>query len=130
MTEKRDGVTLNKSFLVIDDSSTMRQLLVMTLTKMGHPVVDVARNGRVGLEKLLANVPDVVLTDLDMPEMNGLEFIKRARAQYADLPIVIVSTPGDEQTRDQALQLGANGYLTKPITGFQLTEVLREIFPE
>ena len=72
---------LNKSFLVVDDSAMMRQLILMTLKKMGCTSVVDASNGRVALEKLLTHRIDIVLTDIDMPEMNGLEFIERARAQ-------------------------------------------------
>ena len=123
-------MSLNKSFLVVDDSGTMRQLIVMTLKKMGCTSIADAPNGRVGLEKLSAGVPDIVLTDIDMPEMNGLEFIEKARAQYAELPIVILSTHGDDVTRDKGLMLGANDYLTKPLSGTKLMDVLERLFPD
>jgi two-component system chemotaxis response regulator CheY len=121
---------LNKSILVVDDSATMRQLILMTLKKMGCTSVVDAPNGRVALEKLSANSVDIVLTDIDMPEMNGLEFIESARTQYQSLPIVILSTHGDEATRDKGLMLGANDYLTKPLSGSKLTDVLEKIFPD
>ncbi|HYJ46625.1 MAG TPA: response regulator [Pyrinomonadaceae bacterium] len=121
---------LNKSFLVVDDSAMMRQLILMTLKKMGCTSVVDASNGRVALEKLSANRIDIVLTDIDMPEMNGLEFIERARTQYSDLPIVIISAHGDEVTRDKGLMLGANDYLTKPLSGSKLSEVLERLFPD
>jgi len=123
-------MSLNKSFLVVDDSGTMRQLIVMTLKKMGCSSIADAPNGRVALEKLSANVPDIVLTDIDMPEMNGLEFIEQARTQYASLPIVILSTHGDDVTRDKGLMLGANDYLTKPLSGTKLMDVLERLFPD
>ncbi|MFN7945239.1 MAG: response regulator [Blastocatellia bacterium] len=121
---------LSKSFLVVDDSATMRQLVVMTLKKMGCTAITEADNGRVGLEKLSAAPVDIVLTDIDMPEMNGLDFIEQARAKYAALPIVILSTHGDEATRDKGLALGANDYLTKPLSGSKLTDVLERLFPD
>jgi YesN/AraC family two-component response regulator len=121
---------LNKTFLVVDDSTTMRNLIVMTLKKMGCTSIADAANGKLALEKLEANVPDIVLTDIDMPEMNGLEFIEQARAKYATLPIVILSTHGDDVTRDKGLMLGANDYLTKPLSGLKLEEVLEKLFPE
>lgn len=122
-------MSLDKSFLVVDDSGTMRQLIVMTLKKMGCTSIADAANGRLGLEKLAAGLPDVVLTDIDMPEMNGLEFIEQARSRYADLPIVILSTHGDDATRDKGLMLGANDYLTKPLSGTKLMDVLEKLFP-
>ena len=123
-------MSLNKSFLVVDDSTTMRQLILMTLKKMGCTSVADAPNGRVGLEKLSAQMVDIVLTDIDMPEMNGLEFIEQARSRYAELPIVILSTHGDDATRDKGLMLGASDYLTKPLSGAKLTDVLERLFPD
>lgn len=123
-------MSLDKSFLVVDDSGTMRQLIIMTLKKMGCTQISDAPNGRVGLEKLEGGLPDIVLTDIDMPEMNGLEFIEHARAKYASLPIVILSTHGDDVTRDKGLMLGANDYLTKPLSGTKLMDVLEKLFPD
>jgi two-component system, chemotaxis family, chemotaxis protein CheY len=123
-------MSLDKSFLVVDDSGTMRQLITMTLKKMGCKSISDAPNGRVGLEKLEGGLPDVVLTDIDMPEMNGLEFIELARQKYATLPIVILSTHGDDATRDKGLILGANDYLTKPLSGTKLMDVLEKLFPD
>jgi YesN/AraC family two-component response regulator len=123
-------MSLNKSFLVVDDSTTMRQLILMTLKKMGCTSVADAPNGRVGLEKLAERSFDVVLTDIDMPEMNGLEFIEQARSRNAQMPIIILSTHGDDATRDKGLMLGANDYLTKPLSGAKLTDVLEKIFPD
>jgi len=121
---------VNKSFLVVDDSNTMRQLIIMTLKKLGCNSIIDAPNGAVALEKLAANTVDVVFTDIDMPEMNGLEFIERARPMYANLPIVILSTHGNDAMRDKGLALGANYYLTKPLSGSQVTDVLEKIFPD
>ncbi len=121
---------LTKSFLVVDDSTTMRQLINMTLKKMGCTTIDEAPNGRVALEKLDAKPYDVVLTDIDMPEMTGLEFIEAARTRHTAVPIVILSTHGDESTRDRGLQLGSNDYLTKPLSGMKLADVMERIFPE
>lgn len=123
-------MSLNKSFLVVDDSATMRQLIMMTLKKMGCTSITDAPNGRVAIEKLEVNVPDVILTDIDMPEMNGLEFIERTRSKHTSVPIIILSTHGDEVTRDKGLLLGANDYLTKPLSGLKLEEVLVKVFPD
>lgn len=123
-------MSLTKSFLVVDDSATMRQLIIMSLKKMGCTSIVDAPNGRVALEKLEGTPVDIVLTDIDMPEMNGLEFIETARPKYPSLPIVILSTHGDDPTRDKGIALGANGYLTKPLSGSKLTEVLETLFPD
>jgi len=123
-------MSLDKSFLVVDDSPTMRQLILMTLKKMGCNSIADAPNGQVALERLSDHMPDIVLTDIDMPVMNGLEFIEQARAQYASLPIIILSTHGDDVTRDKGLLLGANDYLTKPLSSMKLVDVLERIFPD
>jgi two-component system, chemotaxis family, chemotaxis protein CheY len=123
-------MALNKSFLIVDDSSTMRQLITMTLKKLGCNSIIDAPNGAVALEKLAANPVDIVFTDIDMPEMNGLEFIEKARPLYANLPIVILSTHGNDEMRDKGLSLGANHYLTKPLSGIAVTDVLEQIFPD
>lgn len=122
-------MSLNLSFLVVDDSNTMRQLVMMTLKKMGCSGLADAPNGRVALERLAERSFDVVLTDIDMPEMNGLEFIERARSTDQKTPIIILSTHGDDATRDKGLMLGATDYLTKPLSSSKLTDVLERIFP-
>jgi two-component system, chemotaxis family, chemotaxis protein CheY len=122
-------MSLNLSFLVVDDSNTMRQLILMTLKKMGCTAVADAPNGRAALERLGERRFDVVLTDIDMPEMNGLEFIERARAEGPQMPIIILSTHGDDATRDKGLMLGATDYLTKPLSSSKLIDVLERVFP-
>jgi two-component system, chemotaxis family, chemotaxis protein CheY len=123
-------MALSKSFLIVDDSSTMRQLITMTLKKLGCNSIIEAPNGAVALEKLASSPVDVVMTDIDMPEMNGLEFIERARPLYNNLPIIILSTHGNDVMRDKGLSLGANFYLTKPLSGTAVTDVLEQIFPD
>ena len=113
-------MAVNKSFLVVDDSSTMRQLIIMTLKKLGCSSIIDAPNGAVALQKLQSTPVDVVMTDIDMPEMNGLEFIERARPLYANLPIIILSALSQEANVVRGLQLGAQDYLTKP---FGLSEL-------
>ena len=123
-------MSLNLSFLVVDDSNTMRQLILMTLKKMGCSSIADAPNGRVALERLAERRFDVVLTDIDMPEMNGLEFIERARSADPRTPIIILSTHGDDATRDKGLLLGASDYLTKPLSSSKLIDVLERVFPD
>ncbi len=123
-------MAIDKSFLVVDDSSTMRQLIIMTLKKLGVSSIIDAPNGAVALEKLASNKVDIVFTDIDMPEMNGLEFIEKARPMYSSLPIVILSTHGNDEMRDKGLKLGANHYLTKPLSGTAVTDVLESLFPD
>ena len=119
-----------KSFLVIDDSAVMRQLTAMMLRKLGCPAVRQAREGAEAIDELHEQLADVVLTDIDMPGMNGLEFIARAKAEFPQLPIIVLSTRGQEAIRDKAISLGATAYLTKPFSGVKLVETLEGIFPD
>lgn len=123
-------MSLAKSLLVIDDSPTMRNLIVMTLKRLGPFNIVQAENGQDGLDKLSAESFDLVLTDIDMPVMTGLDFIRYARAKMPQLPIIVLSTHGEDTMRDKGLALGANNYLTKPLKSNDLVDVLEGIFPE
>ena len=120
----------NKSFLVVDDSALMRQLTTMSLKKMGCGRIEQAGDGAEALGKLREYVADVVLTDIDMPGVGGLEFIGRAREEFPALPIIVLSTRGNETIKDQAMELGAANYLTKPFSAARLAEALEKVFPD
>lgn len=122
-------MSLTKSFLVVSESAMMRQLIMLSLKMMGCTSIVDAPNGSVALKKLEGAPVDVVLTDIDMPEMNGLEFIRTIRPKYPSLPIVLLSTHGDESGRDKGLTLGANDCLTKPLSGAKIKEVVEKLFP-
>ena len=119
----------NKSLLVVDDSATMRQLLCMTLTRVDgitQANITEASDGREALDKLKSGRFDLVLTDIRMPRMDGLEFIRSVRSELNDqaLPIIIISTKGAEEDVQLGMNLGANGYLSKPISMPQLREMV------
>jgi two-component system, chemotaxis family, chemotaxis protein CheY len=107
--------------LIVDDSSTMRKLITRVLRQAEIPCSAIveAGNGLEGLRKL-ADDPeiDLVLSDINMPEMNGVEFVKavRSRRSKLELPMIMVTTEGGEAMMANALELGANGYVTKPFT--------------
>ena len=104
--------------LVIDDARTVRVIIRGILTELGIDVIEAA-NGREGLERLEQN-PDVelVLVDWNMPEMNGLDFIKAVRAQraYDPVRIMMVTTETEQEQVIRALEAGANEYMMKPFT--------------
>ena len=104
------GVQLK--ILVVDDEPPIRKLLRMGLTSQGYEVLD-APNGRVALD-LLAKKPDLVILDLGLPDIDGLELLRSIRHRQADLPIVVLSSRGDEAGKVAALDLGADDYVTKP----------------
>ncbi len=114
------------TLLVIDDTLTMRELLSYSLTQLGFRCLT-ARDGREGLHVLAqAEKVDGIFTDLEMPVMNGFEFIQECRSHHPKekLPIVVLSSRGGQKHRDLAQQLGANDYLTKPFLEHQLIQVL------
>jgi two-component system, OmpR family, KDP operon response regulator KdpE len=98
--------------LVVDDEPPIRKLLRMGLTSQGYEVLD-APNGRAALD-LLAKKPDLVILDLGLPDIDGLELLRSIRHRQEDLPIVVLSSRGDEAGKVAALDLGADDYVTKP----------------
>lgn len=112
--------------LVIEDSGTIRLILTAYLRKLGFDVT-VAINGREGLDRLHAMAKaDVVLVDWNMPEMDGITFVRAVRAEggYAELPLMMVTTNSELANVSEALNAGANEYLMKPFTGEMIREKL------
>lgn len=111
-----------KKILVVDDSATMRKLLTMLIRKVAGSVeLAEAGNGRDALARLAEEPFDLVLTDMQMPEMDGASLIGRIRADFgAGLPIIVITTKGEERDRDAGLASGANSYLSKPINPSEL----------
>ena len=105
--------------LVVDDEPPIRKLLRMGLSTQGYEILE-APNGKTSLE-LLAQNPDLVILDLGLPDMQGLELLRMMRARNEAVPIVVLSSRGDEVGKVQALDLGADDYLTKP---FGMDELL------
>ncbi|MEL7035267.1 MAG: hybrid sensor histidine kinase/response regulator [Cyanobacteria bacterium J06592_8] len=116
------------TILVIDDSITTRQSLCSALQKEGYTVI-AAKHGKDGLEKLQQNPQiQLVICDLEMPEMNGLEFLSHCRRQYNrdKLPVLMLTSRQSDRYRKLAKQLGSNGYMTKPWVRQQLIEILQD----
>ena len=116
--------------LIVEDSGTMRSLIASTLEELGEPVkVDEAENGFEALRLLPRAEYDLILTDINMPDINGLElvsFVKRDE-RYASIPLVIVSTEGSERDREKGLELGANAYLVKPFDPAELRTLVVDL---
>ena len=105
--------------LVVDDSSTMRRIIKNTLQRLGHQEILEAEHGAEAWQ-ILGQHSDinVLITDWNMPEMNGLELVKkvRAEAKYVDMPIIMVTTEGGKAEVITALKAGVNNYIVKPFT--------------
>ena len=114
-----------KSILVTDDSSIMRMFLVMNLKRMLTVNITEAVNGRDALEKLERGKFDLLLTDMNMPEMDGAELVRQVRTGLkSDMPIVIITTKGEAKDRELGMSLGANSYLTKPVNPAELIKAV------
>jgi len=111
-------------FLVVEDSPTMRQLISFALKRVHGSKIIEATDGIDALKKLSGQKFDLVITDINMPIMDGLKLVSliRGNDQYKDVPIIIITTEGAEEDRKKGLALGANAYLPKPI---QTAELLR-----
>ena len=105
--------------LVVDDEPPIRKLLRMGLGTQGYQTID-APNAKAALE-LMADEPDLVILDLGLPDMQGLELLRQIRQRREDVPIVVLSSRGDEVAKVEALDLGADDYVTKP---FGMEELL------
>jgi two-component system chemotaxis response regulator CheY len=103
--------------LVVEDSPSMRQLLGLALSRVKGLEVVEAGDGVEGLKLLSTSKFDIVIIDINMPIMDGLKLLKHIRsdARHSDIPVVVVTTEGFEETRDRALHLGVDAYLVKPI---------------
>ncbi|MEO8801405.1 MAG: response regulator [Polyangiaceae bacterium] len=117
------------SCLVVEDSPMMRQLLVFALSRVKNLKVVEADDGVDGLRKLAAGKFDIILTDINMPIMDGLKLVKRIRIDpvHKDTPIIIITTEGSVEDRKRAIELGANAYITKPIQAPQVIAKVKEL---
>lgn len=115
--------------LVVEDSPTMRQLIVFALKRIRNLHIEEAGDGVGGLKKLSAQKFDLVVTDINMPIMDGLKLVSLIRndPQYKDVPVVVITTEGATEDRDRALALGANEYITKPIQTARILEVAKKM---
>ncbi len=114
----------NKRVLVIDDSQTMRMFVFFHLIKLlpGVQLVE-AENGLDAIDKLKNRDVDLILTDMNMPELDGAGVIRAVRQVFKrDTPIIVITTKGEIPDRERGLALGANGYLTKPLNILEFRE--------
>lgn len=116
--------------LIVEDSATMRSLIVSCLEELGEPVkVTEASSGFEALRYLPRDEFDLVVTDINMPDINGLELVSfvKNNEKYRGIPLVIVSTEGSDRDRDKGLELGADAYLVKPFDPELLRQTVRDL---
>lgn len=114
------------NILVVDDSPTMRRMVITSLGALGSVKSTQAGSGLEAIERLAIEPVDLMVLDLNMPDMHGMEVIDfvRSHQAYRDIPIVVLTTKGEESSRREALAAGANRYLTKPFDPRQLADVV------
>lgn len=116
--------------LVVDDMSTMRRVIKSILNQLGYSNIDEAENGKEALSKLSSGDYGLLLTDWNMPEMDGLSLIKAIRQdpKLRDLPAMMITAEAKKENVLEALKAGANNYVVKPFTADILKEKLEKVF--
>ncbi|ENO87499.1 chemotaxis response regulator CheY [Thauera linaloolentis] len=117
-------------FLVVDDFSTMRRIVRNLLKELGYTNVDEAEDGAIALQKLTSGQFDFVVTDWNMPNMDGLTLLQTIRRtpQLKHLPVLMITAEAKKENIIAAAQAGASGYVVKPFTAVTLAEKLQKIF--
>jgi two-component system chemotaxis response regulator CheY len=119
------GLTM-KTIFVVDDSPTMRKSLAASLALAGFEV-STACNGQTAMALINQGLkPDLILTDINMPEMDGIAFIQAARGKLRFTPILALTNAGQPGKRDEARQSGATGWLKKPVGGTELIQIIEQ----
>lgn len=121
---------MSKLILTVDDSASMRMLLKASLTAQGFRV-EGADDGAHGLERMGEVDPDLLITDINMPRMDGFELIEVVRAlpRYRGLPILVLSTEFSDEKKARARAAGATGWITKPFEAVKLGAAIRRVCP-
>lgn len=116
-----------QKILITEDSPTMRSLIVSTIQAMGDYDIIEAANGFEALRELPRNQVDLVITDINMPDINGLELVSfiKTNDQYKQTPLFIISTESSERDRDKGMKLGADAYLVKPFSPQELQKLIK-----
>ncbi|MCI4398347.1 MAG: response regulator [Acidobacteria bacterium] len=117
-------------FLIVEDSPTMRQLISFSLKRFKGCKIVEAVDGVDALKKLQTEEVDMILTDINMPVMDGLKLVTlvKQNPKLRELPIVIITTEGAQEDRDRGLALGADAYISKPIQSSHLLKVITDLF--
>lgn len=121
---------MGKKIMIVDDSATVRQVLQMTLMQAGYDVVE-AIDGEDALKLFTENNVDMLVTDLNMPNMDGIDLIKHVRQKPGNrfMPIIMLTTESQAEKRTEGKKAGASGWITKPFRPEQLLSVVSMVCP-
>ncbi len=119
---------MTKTILTVDDSRMMREMLLMVLQGAGFNVIQ-AEDGVDGLDVLAGSTPDVIITDINMPRLDGFGFIEGVRREERcrAIPILVLSTEGDPEKKSRAREAGATGWIVKPFNAEKLIDAIRRV---
>ena len=122
---------MSKKILTVDDSATVRRLIQLALKSKGFESIQ-AEDGLAALEVLNHERADAIILDINMPRMNGLEFLQKIKSEeaYADIPVVMLTTEWQDEDKERAFALGVSKYLIKPFTPPQLATALEEVLQD
>lgn len=117
-----------KTIMTVDDSASVRQMVVFTLKQQGYDVLE-AIDGKEALSKLAASKPDMIITDLNMPNLDGIGLIRAVRADAARrlLPIVMLTTESQEGRKQEGREAGATGWIVKPFNAEKLIGIVKKV---
>ena len=118
---------MSKRILLVDDAAFMRMMIKEVLTKNGFEVVGEAENGAVAVEKYNELKPDLVIMDITMPELNGIEALKKIKGQHADARIIMCSAMGQQGMVIEAIQAGAKDFIVKPFQADRVCEAVQKV---
>ncbi|HEX2779465.1 MAG TPA: response regulator [Gemmatimonadaceae bacterium] len=118
-----------RKILVVDDSATMRRMIMAALREVSDVAFEQAGSGLEAIERLAIDPVDLVVLDLNMPDVHGLEVLRfvRAHERFHDLPVVVLTTRGDDESRTAAMSAGATLYLTKPFAPAAFAPEIRRL---
>ncbi len=121
---------MTKTLLAVDDSKTMREMVAFTLKEAGYNVLQ-AEDGKHALSVLSENKVDAIITDLNMPNMNGFDLIRAVRAagEHKFVPILMLTTEGDDAKKQEGKAAGATGWIVKPFNPQKLIDVVKKVCP-
>lgn len=119
---------MSMNILTVDDSRTMRQMLELALKSAGFSVIQ-AVDGVEGLDVLQTETPDVIVTDINMPRLDGFGFIEQVRQdpRHRAIPILVLTTESDSEKKDRARRAGATGWIVKPFDPVKLINAIKRV---
>jgi two-component system chemotaxis response regulator CheY len=122
------GGMMSQTIMTVDDSPSMRMLLRLALTDLGYTVIE-AEDGAQALDRLAAATPDLLITDINMPRLDGFGLIEQLRAQdtHPDLPILVLTTESSDEKKSRARAAGATGWIVKPFHPDKLAAAIRRV---